>query len=68
MFLGQMVSQVTTCPGFIILLKLKKKKSVTEKIISDGKKISENMNDLEDPLNIYRSTSNEELLFLIFQM
>ena len=39
MFLGQMVSQVTTCPGFIILLKLKKKKSVTEKIISDGKKL-----------------------------
>ena len=59
-----------TCLGFPILLKLKKKiESVTEKIIPDGKEMSENMNDTEieyvsvkDPVNIHRSASNDTTL------
>ena len=46
-----------------------RKKSVTEKITSDGKETSENMNDIEigyasveDPLNIHRSASNQTTL------
>ena len=47
---------------------------VTEKYISEGKEISENMNDIEieyalveDPLNIRRSASNESTLVLEYR-
>ena len=56
-----------TCPGFLILLKIKKK--MTQKLISGGKEMSRNMIDteieyasVEDSLNIHRPASNETTL------
>ena len=69
-FLLQRVSR--TCSGYpTLMLKFKKKISVTEKIILDGKEMRENINDTEsetkyasgeDPLKILRTTSNETTL------
>ena len=51
------------------------KKNATENTISDGKEVSENRKDneteyrsVEDPLNMYRTSSNGTTLFLRFQI
>ena len=68
-YLLQRVCQVRTCLTFLILSKLKGNLRVLLKKKTDGKEITENINDrnvtvgsVEDPLNMHRTASNETIL------